>query len=116
MDGPASQLIPLRTDAADRLVQGHVKLAFGADGPAIHCHLVMEGINLGSEQPHQLAVDADAPGQNDLFTRAARSHASVGKKFLKTNHDELRIGNCGFRIYSSAFAAGNPQSVISNPK
>ena len=85
MDGRTSQLIPGRTNAAGRLVQGHVKLAFGADGPAIHRHFVMEGINLGSEQPHQLAVDADAPGQDDLFRRPARSHAGVGKKFLKTN-------------------------------
>jgi hypothetical protein len=46
----------------------------------------MEGINFGSEQPHQLAVDADASGQNDLFTSAARSHAGVGKEFLKSDH------------------------------
>jgi hypothetical protein len=46
----------------------------------------MNGINLGSKQPHQLAVDADAPGQNDLFTRAARSHAGIGKEFLKSDH------------------------------
>jgi len=46
----------------------------------------MEGINPGSELANQPAVDADAPGQNDLFTRAARSHAGVGKKFLQTNH------------------------------
>jgi hypothetical protein len=58
----------------------------------------MDGINLGSEQPHLLAVDADAPGQNDLFTRAARSHAGVGKKFLKSN---VQSADCGARSAES---------------
>jgi hypothetical protein len=45
----------------------------------------VEGINLGSKLANRPAVDVDTPGQDDLFTSAARSHAGIRQKFLKTS-------------------------------
>jgi hypothetical protein len=81
----AAQFIVARTHATGRLVQRDVKLPFRANGFSINRNLVVNRINLRSEQADELAVDADFAVQNDLLRRAARSHACVRQKFLKSN-------------------------------
>ncbi len=81
-----ARFIQARTNTADRLVQGHVKLPFGANGFAIHGNRILLRLNFGAEHPDRLAVDLNAPGQNDLFAGTARSHACFCQKLLQTNH------------------------------
>ena len=102
-----SQLVFARTNTTGRLVQGHVNLPFDANRLAVHRHFVVVGIDLGPEPANRLAVDADAPGLNDLFSRAARSHAGISQKLLKANHGKLRISDL-----TLAFTVFNPQSEI----
>jgi hypothetical protein len=83
-------------------VQGHIKLVPGTDRLAVHRHLVVDRINLGSKLADNMAVDGDAAVQNELFRRAPRSHASLGQEFLQANaHDSLnRINDLTIQRFS----------------
>src|ERR1035441_9059403 len=84
----AIQFILARTHAAGRFVQRDVNQFFRADEFPIHRHLVVVGINFRPQQPDGLAVDLDAPLQNNLLARTAGSHAGISEKFLQTNHSK----------------------------
>ena len=79
-------------DAANRLVQRHVKLAPDADRLSVHSHLVMDRINFRPKLADGPAIDGDAPVQDELFRRAPRSHAGLGQKLLQTNVQSAERG------------------------
>jgi len=64
-------------------VERNVELSFGADGLAVHRHLVVAGVHFGAELSDDLAVDGDPAVEDEPFAGAPRSHARVGQKFLE---------------------------------
>ena len=58
------------TEITPRLVQGDVEFAFGLDRRAVHRDAVARRVHLGSQHLDDLAVDRDAPGQDELLAGA----------------------------------------------
>ena len=72
-------------------MEGDLKLAFGADGFAIHGDLVVERVNFGAELADNLAVDLHTAVENELFAGAPGSNAGIGEEFLEAEgHEKVK--------------------------
>jgi hypothetical protein len=53
----------------------------------------VQRVNFRAQLADDVAVDRDAAVEDELFARAPRSHAGVGKKFLEANGQDVESLN-----------------------
>ena len=72
------------------LVQGDVNLTSSFHRTPFDLDRVVVGVDLGAEFFDYRAIDLDEAVDNETFASAARSHASLGEKFLESDLHKQR--------------------------
>ena len=90
----ASQFVASRGEIATGFVQRDVELAQGLDELALHAHGIPLRVHLGAEHADWLAVDLHAAFNDQAFSGAAGSHASVSQKFLEAEAHGKNKSRC----------------------